>query len=283
MSPEPTDEFEGDRVAEPADVDGVLSWREAGNGDVVLFLHGLGGTRDSWEPQLCGLSRRWRCVAWDMPGYGASRPLTALSFVSIADAVVELLDQLGVERAHLCGLSFGGQQALHVALNHPQRVASMVLADTSAAFGADGTDAAEWKRERLAPLDAGTTPAEMAHGVIAAIAAPGFGGEQLRRTVDSFGRISASGLRAAVECLPSHDVVDRLSEIVAPTLVVVGELDHETPVEYSTVLAEGLANSRLEILEGIGHLTPAEAPDRFNLAVTTFLDGLETPPQASVA
>ena len=90
-----------------ADVDEAISWREQGHGDVVLFLHGLGGSRTAWEPQLEDLSDGWRCVAWDMPGYGASAPVDPLTFPAIADAVAGLLDRLGVTSAHLCGLSFG--------------------------------------------------------------------------------------------------------------------------------------------------------------------------------
>ena len=99
------------------------------------FSTAWAGSRTAWEPQLEALSDRWRCVAWDMPGYGGSAPISPLTFEAIADAVAELFDRLGVEAAHLCGLSFGGHHALHTALRHPSRVRSLVLANTSAAFG----------------------------------------------------------------------------------------------------------------------------------------------------
>ena len=90
------------------DMDGPLAWRERGRGAPVVFLHGLGGSRTSWEPQLAGLSAGFRCIAWDMPGYGASAPIQPLTFAGIADAVARLLDKAGVDRAHLVGESFGG-------------------------------------------------------------------------------------------------------------------------------------------------------------------------------
>lgn len=255
------------------DVEGPLSWRESGEGDdVIVFLHGLGGSRTAWEPQLEALSDRWRCVAWDLPGYGASEPIEPLTFPAVADAVVSLLDRLGVERAHLCGLSFGGQQALHVALRHPGRVRSLVLADTSPAFGLDGSDPEAWRRSRTDALDAGRTPADMAAGIVDAIAGPDFAGPERDRTIAAFARIPASGLRAAVDCLPTHDVRAELAGIAAPALVVVGELDRETPLAYSRALADGLPDARLEVIPGVGHLTPAEAPDRFNQLVRAFLD-----------
>ena len=149
-----------------------IAWREAGDGPPVLFLHGLGGTRFAWEPQLEGLSDRYRCIAWDMPGYGDSDPLPELTFPAIADAIAMLLDQLDIERTHIVGLSFGGQQAIHFALRHADRLDRLVLADTSHRFGDDGTDPEEWKRLRLDALDAGLTPADIAESVIDSIVAP---------------------------------------------------------------------------------------------------------------
>lgn len=250
---------------------GTLAYRVAGTGRPVLFLHGLGGSRTAWEPQLEVLGATFRCIAWDLPGYGDSAPLERLTFPAIVDAVVLLLDELGVERADVVGLSFGGQQALHLALRHPERVDRLVLADTSARFGADGTDVEEWKRLRLDPLSAGTTPAQMAADVIDAITAPGFGGRERERTIAAFARIPAAGLRAAVECLPTHDVSDRLHEIDAMSLVVVGELDRETPPAYAEVLATGIPRAELHVIPGVGHLTPAEAPADFNRLVLAFL------------
>ena len=148
------------------DMDGPLAWRERGRGAPVVFLHGLGGSRTSWEPQLADLSAGFRCIAWDMPGYGASAPIQPLTFAGIADAVARLLDKAGVDRAHLVGESFGGMHALHAALRHPDRISRLVLANTSPAFGADGTDADAWRRARLAPLDAGHTPADIAEQVL---------------------------------------------------------------------------------------------------------------------
>lgn len=250
---------------------GPISWREAGDGPVVLFLHGLGGSRLAWEPQLESLSDMFRCVAWDLPGYGRSAPLTDLTFPAIVESIVGLLDALGAERAHVVGLSFGGQQALHLALGHPDRVGRLVLADTSARFGADGTDPEAWMRLRLDPLDAGITPAEMAAPVLDSITAPGWAGPERDRAIHAFAQIPSEGLRAAVRCLPSHDVSARLGEITAPALVLVGELDEETPVAYAETLRDGIPGAVLEIIPGAGHLTPSETPRAFNHYVRGFL------------
>ena len=255
------------------DVDGPLAWRECGRGEPVVFLHGLGGSRTSWEPQLSGLSGAFRCIAWDMPGYGASDPLVPLTFTAIADAVVRLLDTARLRRAHIVGESFGGMHALHVALRHPDRVGRLVLVNTSPAFGLDGTEPDAWRAGRLAPLGAGLAPADIAGQVLTSIAGPSLKDDALAMRVAGFSRIPAAGLRAAVECLPSHDVRNELGDIASPALVIAGELDAETPVPYSRVLADGLQRAELVVLDGVGHLAVSEAPRTVNRLIRDFLSG----------
>ena len=256
-----------------ADVDErPVAWREAGSGDVVLFLHGIGHSRIAWDRQLEDLSDRWRCVAWDLPGFGASEPLEAMTFPAIADAAVSLLDRLGVDSAHLVGLSFGGQQALHVAVGHPDRVRSLVLADTSPAFGTNGMTREEWIDQRLEPLRSGLTPADIAESVMAGVSGPDFSGPDFDLAVAAMGRLTPQGYEDAVRCLPTHDVRDALATIDVPTLVVVGELDLATPPDVARLLADGIPDARLVELPGIGHLTPNEAPREFNRLVREFLD-----------
>lgn len=246
-----------------------------------MFLHGLGGTRTAWDPQLRALTGRFRCIAWDMPGYGASASLAELTFPAIADSLAGLLDTLEVETADLVGLSFGGMHALHTAIRHPARVRRLVLADTSPAFGLDGTTPQEWQASRLAPLERGLDPADFAGGVLDAISARRLAPELRSGLVASFGRISAGGFRAAVACLPSHDVRHDLGSIGCPALIIVGEADRETPVAYAEALAAGLPNATLEVLEGVGHLSPSEAPERFNQLVGDFLSRPD-PPSATM-
>ncbi|HET6171280.1 MAG TPA: alpha/beta hydrolase [Gaiellales bacterium] len=262
------------------DVDALpVAWREAGSGPLVLFLGGLGTTRTGFDPQLTAFASSYRCVAWDMPGYGASPlPPGGLSFPLLAGAAADLIETLGEQRAHLVGLSMGGQVALHTALLYPARVRSLALLDSSPAFGLDGTDPEAWKRLRLDALDAGETPASMAERVLRSIMAPAVGDPALAAAVASMSRISADGLRASVECLPSHDVRDRLGEIDVPALVLVGEHDEETPFSYAEALAAGIAGARLQIIPGAGHISNLEAPVAVNIALREHLDAVEAGP-----
>ena len=252
-----------------------IAWREAGTGGVVLFLHGLGHSRIAWDRQLEDLSDRWRCVAWDLPGFGASEPLEDMTFPAIANAAIALLDRLGADSAHLVGLSFGGQHALHVALDHPERVRSLVLADTSPVFGLDGTTREEWIDQRLEPLRAGLTPADIAESVMIGVSGPGFSGPDFDLAVAAMERLTPGAYEDAVRCLPDHDVRDALATIGVPTLVVVGELDPSTPPNVARLLAAGIPNASFVEMPGIGHLTPNEAPQEFNRLVREFLEAQE--------
>ncbi len=207
-----------------------------------------------------------------MPGYGDAEPLAPLDFPGIAARLVDLLDVIDAETADFVGLSFGGMHALHAAIGHPERVGRLVLADTSPAFGMDGTTREDWMRDRLAALENGGTPADDAERIVDAVTAVALTGQIRDETIGCFSQISPEGFRAAVECLPTNDVRDQLQEIRNPALVIVGELDRETPPSYAQVLHDGLADSRFEVLDGIGHLSPAEDPDRFNKLVVEFLN-----------
>jgi pimeloyl-ACP methyl ester carboxylesterase len=261
----------------PRDVDASpIAWREAGVGPAVLFLHGLGMTRTGFDLQLAALAPAYRCVAWDVPGYGASEPLPEpLTFAALADAVARLLDALELQAAHVVGLSLGGQIALHTAVRHPQRVRSLALLDSSPAFGLDGTDPDEWRRARLAPLEDATSVEAFAEPVLRSIMAPDVDAAALRTAVASMLRVPIAGLRAMVACLPTHDVRAALHDITVPTLVAVGELDEETPPAYAQALADGIPGARLAIVPGAGHISNLEAPAAVNALLREHLDRAE--------
>ncbi len=128
---------------EPVDASGpTIAWRERGAGPTppVLLLHGLGGSRISWEPQLAGLSATRRVVAWDLPGYGDSAPLDVpITFDALADAVARCAAEIDAPEVHLVGISFGGMIAQYTAARHPALVRSLTLLATSPKFGLDGT------------------------------------------------------------------------------------------------------------------------------------------------
>jgi 3-oxoadipate enol-lactonase len=271
----------GSTATVPRDVDaGPVAWREAGShhppdagSRPLALLHGLGTTRTSWDRQLAALGRQRRCLAWDMPGYGASAPLPAMTFGALASSAGTWLATAGAAPAHVAGLSMGGMVALHLALEHPAVVRSLVLMDTSPAFGLDGTVTADaWMAARLARLGEGATPGSMAPASIARLVAPGTSPAVIDAAAASAARIRPEAFEQAVRCLPTHDVRSRLGSITAPTLVIVGALDAETPPAYAEHLAGAIPRARLEVVPDAGHLSPLEQPEIVNRLIAEFLE-----------
>ncbi|MFZ4717841.1 MAG: alpha/beta fold hydrolase [Ilumatobacteraceae bacterium] len=264
-------------VAHDDERDG-FAWREAGQGSLVVLFHGLGGSRVSWDPQVTGLGTTRRVAAWDMPGYGGSTPLPddPLTFRAIAAAAARWISVLDDGPAHVVGISMGGMVAQYLAAWHPASVRSLTLLSTSPAFGLDGTDPAEWRAARLAPLDQGLQPADYADRVVRALAAPDITDEAFESQRAAMTRVPAAALRRSIDCILTHDTRLLLALIVAPALVMVGALDRETPLAYAERLAADLPSATLEVVPDAGHLLNAEAPDVVNAAITRHLDRVES-------
>lgn len=252
-----------------------FGWRESDpaqrpeHSPTALLLHGLGGSRLSWEPQIEGLDNVARMVAWDLPGYGVSSSLPEpMTFELLTRALDRFADVVGVSRFHLVGLSFGAMVAQYAAAALGDRIASLTLLATSPKFGLDGTQPDQWRAARLAPLDAGQQPLDFADAVLAALAGPNITATALHGQRAAMARITADALRACIDCLITHDSRSVLGFITAPTCCVVGEFDRETPVAYANALASGIqaGGSRVEVhvIAGAGHLLNVEAPEEVN-------------------
>jgi 3-oxoadipate enol-lactonase len=262
-------------VAVAFDVDeSPIAWRESGPVNVdptthnkrpILFLHGLGGSRISWEPQLASLGDERRCIAWDMPGYGASAPLEGdMTFGLLAMIVSHFAQWTLNGPVHLVGISFGGMIAQYVAARNPEVVSSLTLLSTSPKFGLDGTDPIEWRAARLGPLDAGMEPVDFADRVLGALAGPSISPEAFAEQRSAMARVAGAALRKSIDCLITHDSRAILKSIRVPTMCVVGDLDDETPVAYSQAIIDGITDAKLQVIAGGGHLLNAEMPDRVN-------------------
>ena len=129
----------------------------------LIFLHGVGTDGTAWQPQLRAFADEFRVIAWDMPGYADSEPRTPLTFSDLATDLGNVLDELGIESAHVVGHSIVGLVAQQFAASAPQRLRSLTLSATSPAFGKpDGEWQQEFVRKRLEPLEAGKTLVDLA-------------------------------------------------------------------------------------------------------------------------
>jgi pimeloyl-ACP methyl ester carboxylesterase len=245
----------------------------AGDGPVVLLMHGLGGSARNWGPQVRALRAGHRVVRFDARGHGRSEAPAAPEAYApeafVAD-VGRVLDQVGATRATVGGLSMGAGIALRFALAHPERVTALVLA----AFPGS-RDGAGFASVALAFADAIET-----RGLEAAGAEFVWGD---RSRLDSAGRLVRQGflehpphalawtLRKLVASQPSVDeLAPALARLRVPALVVVGAEDRGS-VEPSRRLAEALPDARLVVIPGAGHVVNLQAPNDFNAALLEFL------------
>ncbi len=255
---------------------GIPAWTEAGEASrALVFLHGIGGNRASFEWQLPAFAESWRAIAWDMPGYGETPLEDEMTWSSLVAALLRLLDHLGIERAMVVGHSMGGMVAQALAIDHADRVEALVLSATSAAFGsADGSFQERFLAERLAPLDKGLTPADLAPDVMPGMFKDFATEAAIGRAVASMSAIPSETYRAALHCLVSFDRRDEIGAISCPTLVLAAEKDDTAPPKGMQRMAEKIPGARYHCIAGAGHLANLERPDAFNAAIGDFLDGL---------
>jgi pimeloyl-ACP methyl ester carboxylesterase len=243
------------------------AWRETGTGTTAVFLHGLGGGRTAWRPQLEALSDVRRCVAWDAPGYGDSAPVEQTTFAAYARAAIDFIDVVSPdEPVDLVGMSFGGMIAQYVAAETPHRLRTLALLCTSPKFGLDGTDPDEWRAARLAGLEAMGSPAAAASAILSSLAGP-TGAHVVPEAVEAMSRVPLQGLQDSLKTIASHDTRTILSSIAVPTLILVGEEDDETPVAYAEAIDSLMPNSHMVVIPGAGHLLNLEAPEVVNASL----------------
>ena len=245
---------------------------EAGDGEPLLFLHGVGGDSASWAPQIAAFSERYRAIAWDMPGYGLSPALERMTFPALAAALLGLLDRLALERVHLVGHSMGGMVAQEFAARRPERVASLVLSATSPAFGRpDGEFQRRFVEARLAPLDDGRTMADLAEEMVGTMLGAHADAEGAAIARRSMAGVPEAAYRAAIACLTTFDRRDALAGYAMPVLVLAGETDSNAPAPMMEKMASRIPNAAYVCMAGTGHLGNLENPAAFNAAVGDFL------------
>lgn len=250
-----------------------LTFETAGSsGPPLVLLHGIGGTAASFRPLMEELAERWFCLAWNMPGYGGSEPLAPLTFPALAEALLALLADRGLEQVHLLGHSIGGMVALEFALRFPQRVHSLALLATTAAFGSrDGDFQKRFMAERTAPLDAGLTMAELARALVPTLLGEDVEPQAARLAESCMASIPPSAYRAALACLVGFDRRAALPSLAMPALLIAGERDRLAPATTMRRMAERMPRAEFALMPGAGHLLPLERPRQCAALLSAFL------------
>ncbi len=273
----------------------AVSYTEAGKGkETLILLHGLGGTREHWMRNLPGLSKHYRVLALDLPGYGQSGieqlPEENL-LLFFSKAVLALMDSLSVQQAHLVGHSMGGQLASLIALEHPERVSSLILAAPAGIETFTAQEAAGLKAYAASSFPQKQTEAQvrqawnMNFSAMPAETEPLIQARLALNESDYFptyARILQGGVSGMLEA----PIASRLGEIKVPTLIVFGADDKLIPNRYlhpglsTEAIAKqaqaAIPDSQLVMLPAAGHLLQFEQPDAFNKALIQFLKNTPT-------
>jgi pimeloyl-ACP methyl ester carboxylesterase len=266
--------------------DGVkLYVEESGEGTPILFIHEFGGNHESWEPQLRYFSRRHRCITYAARGYPPSdvpASVEAYSQATAADDAIAVLDALGVDKAHIVGLSMGGFCTIHFGLRTPERALSLIVA--GAGYGCEKEFEEYFRRVSLEVADHFETQGAKEFSKIYALGAsrvqfqnkdPRGWQEFARRLATHSDRGAANTMRGVQARRPSfYDLEDGLKEMMVPTLVVVGDEDDHC-LQPGIFLKKTIPACGLSVFPKTGHTLNLEEPAAFNALLTEFIAQVE--------
>lgn len=254
-------------IAHVAGVD--LAYARTGNGDPVMLIAGLSGNGRGWGEQIDRFARDFDVIVPDHPGTGESGRPERFTLSHHAQSMADLLRHLGCGPAHIVGSSTGGAIAQLLALDHSDVVRSISLVSSWARaddFFRHQFAVRKEVLQRLGPISYASTSALF-------LFSPRFFRErypEVERWLETASRGNGEVMEARIDMILEHDEFDRLGEIHAPTLVLVGSTDVCTPPHLSHELAENIPDAELEMIEG-GHLIYKEAVEDFHRVVSGFI------------
>jgi pimeloyl-ACP methyl ester carboxylesterase len=235
----------------------------------LILIHGAGGTYLTWHPYLRRLQNE-TIYALDLPGHGESQGTGRQSIDAYANDVVHFMDRLGLEQIVLVGISMGSAIALTAALTHPKRITALVL------LGGGGK-----MRVANAVLETAANPhtfesaVDMINaGCFSENAAP----ELISLSKQHMLELSPSVLLGDFQACNQFNVMEKLSQIDVPALILCGMLDKMMPPKFSESLHAGIPNSRMHLVAHAGHMLQLEQPEKVAALLKQFLDELPLRP-----
>jgi pimeloyl-ACP methyl ester carboxylesterase len=248
-----------------------------GEGEPLVLIYGYACHSGLWFRQIPVLSRKYRVIAFDNRGVGRSdKPDIPYTMAMMAGDIAGLLNTIGIDTAHIFGISMGGMIAQHFALNYPQRVISLILGCTTCG----GVSSIQPKPESMAALfdfeRLKKTPEEFVRQVTLFC----FSQKFINKNPDIVDKRVAKqlehptplhGAMRQAEAMVGHDTYELLPKIKLPTLVIAGDNDRLIPFENSRILASRTPKAELVVIKGAGHEFFIEDPEEANRAVLDFL------------
>jgi len=262
-----------------ADANGARLYYEVyGEGEPLLLIPGTGMNHLRWADQVPVYAREFKVIVFDPRGTGQSSFPEGVDVTTalLADDAAALLDTLGVDSAHVYGISQGGMVAQEMALRHPEKVRSLILGAATPG-GAHAVPAEDWALAALIAVatQGAAAPQESQQHFLEAVFSPGYLAEHRAEAIAAFSfnypQTPSESMIAHMRASASHDTYDRLPSITAPTLVIDGADDPLVPAENSRILAERIPGAELILLEGARHLYIIEKQAETDAAVLDFL------------
>lgn len=249
-----------------------IAFERKGEGAPIVLLHG--GLSDSreWRRQLDELSDEFTVVAWDAPGCGRSAdPPETFRLPDYADCLAAFIEEIGLVRPHVLGLSFGAGLALELYRRHPAIPRSLILA--SAYAGWAGSLPPEVVEERLQQVlrQSELPPEQVVEAMIPTLFTKSASTDVINETAAIMSEFHPVGMKATLFAIAEADLRDMLPTIEVPTLLLYGEADQRSPLNVAENLHAKIPTSKLVIIPGVGHASNLEAPEIFNAEVRNFL------------
>jgi 3-oxoadipate enol-lactonase len=251
-----------------------IAYLDQGSGPPIVAIHGWGGNKNVWRPQLDAFSRAHRFIAIDIPGHGDSGRPDGDHFYSpaaCADMTRALMDRLGLDRAVLLGQSMGTFVSQLIYHSDPRRVIALVLTGALSRSPPAGKIAGIWVEDIVREI-ARRGIKDYLDDNVRFWFSPGFDPTRIEETTAERYKLAAHAAIAYCRAVAVLDIRDRLGEIRAPTLIIVGSEDGRTPVEESELMNRGIPDAWLKVIKGAGHLVNVEQPEAFNQPVLDFIN-----------
>jgi 3-oxoadipate enol-lactonase len=251
-------------------VNAAQSGQESGEAPALFLFHSLLSDRASFDAVVPKLSRSFRVIVPELPGFGGSQAVSG-GLAAVADRMAEAVrDAAGGDETIVLGNGYGGFVALQMAIRHPGIASRLILADCGAAFSESGREAFR----NMAAASKAKGLAAITDVAMRRLFAPEFQEQHsdlMRDRRAAFLRTDPDVFRAACVALAELDLRPELPQVKVPVLVLVGEHDEATPPPMSHELAAGLPNAHLKTLSGCAHVPQLQAPEMFLEAIGDFL------------
>jgi len=233
----------------------------------VILIHGAGGTHLHWPPQIRRLAGQ-RVYAPDLPGHGKSEGVARQDIWEYSAVLAKFMEGVKLKKAVFVGLSMGSGIALQMALRYPKRVLGLGLLGSGAKL-------------RVSPdvLESSANPSAFlatVHMVVENSYGPDVLPQVKELALQQLEETRPSVLHSDFLACDSFDVMERISKINVPTVLICGAEDRMTPVKYSEYLRDHIEGARLEVIEGAGHMVMIEKPDETAKVLEDFLNSIQT-------